>query len=449
LTATQAAEKLGVKLQSLYAYVARGLIRNQVADDGGRARRYSAREVDEFIVRRRGRRDPEAAAARALFRGLPVVESAVSAIDGGRLLYRGRDAVLLAEQASFEQVAALLWSGELPAAIDPWPTAESRHIATPARVAWELTGRAPPLATMQLLAAALAPEDGARFDNDSPAAVVATSKRIITRVVAAVARARQKGPSALASRGPMAARVLAALMVRPDGAPVDGEAVRSVNRALVLSAEHELNASTFAARVAASTGADPYAVVSAATATLGGPKHGGTTDRVEALVREAGTAKRARRTLAAYDARGARVPGFGHPLYPNGDPRAAPLIAAAGVFARGRRSRAAGTRARDLDTLLAIVDAMAEREMPPPTLDVALVATAYALGLSPGGAGLLFAFGRTAGWLAHAIEQYAMQDLIRPRARYIGPFHDGTAAGPSPRTTADFHALASPAMERT
>jgi citrate synthase len=131
-------------------------------------------------------------------------------------------------------------------------------------------------------------------------------------------------------------------------------------------------------------------------AALSGPKHGGMPDRVEAHFRK--------RPPAPVDE---DTPGFGHPLYPDGDPRAPPLLAAA----RAHRSP-------ELDALFAALEA---RRGPAPTLDVGLAATAMALGLAPGLASALFAFGRTAGWIAHAIEQYAMGELIRPRARYVGP----------------------------
>jgi citrate synthase len=233
---------------------------------------------------------------------------------------------------------------------------------------------------------------------------------MIPRLVAALAMA-SRGTTEGAASGPMGARVLAAL-----GGRITEERARAADRALILSAEHELNASTFAARVAASTGADPYSVLGAALATLSGPKHGGATERVEALVRESGSPGRAVRDLGRRLARGEVVPGFGHPLYPHGDPRVAPLLAAA------RASQAPTRRAADARrTLFALVDAMAARDRPPPTLDVALVATAGSLGLAPGGAALLFACGRAAGWIAHALEQYEMDELIRPRARYVGP----------------------------
>jgi len=190
------------------------------------------------------------------------------------------------------------------------------------------------------------------------------------------------------------------------------DAERALDRTLVLCADHELNPSTFAARVAASTGADLYACVSAALAALSGPLHGGACDRVETLVAEAGPAARAGKALDERLRRGDAVPGFGHPLYPRGDPRARLLL---------RTAQALRSRSPELKTLLAIVDAMSGRGREAPTLDAGLVAVAAALGLPRGAAVGLFAVGRTAGWIAHALEQQAAGFVLRPRARYVGP----------------------------
>jgi len=379
LTSRQAAERLGVKLETLYAYVARGLLRGVTKNGAGpQGRRYAEHELEGFLSRRRWSRR--------------VVTSAVSSTDGGRLLYRGHDAVALAERASFEQVASLLWTGEVGRG-EEWPEVAEEPIEAAVRAAKTVRG-APPLVAVQILVAALAVADETRTAIDAQS-VRTTATRLITRLVAAFAAVRGT-PIAASARGPMAARVLSALGGRPGTA-----SNRITGRALVLSAEHELNASTFAARVAASTEADPYAVVGAGVATLSGPKHGGMTDRVDAIFRAPSSPEE-------------EVPlGFGHPLYPDGDPRAPPLLAAA----RGAVER----RSRALEALCARVDAMAARGRPAPTIDVGLVATSLALGLEPGLASVLFAFGRTAGWVAHAIEQYGTGELIRPRARYVGP----------------------------
>jgi citrate synthase len=169
--------------------------------------------------------------------------------------------------------------------------------------------------------------------------------------------------------------------------------------------------SAFAARLAASAECDLYACFSAAVAVLSGRRHGGATELVEALVREVGTADRARRVLGERARRGEIVPGFGHRLYPDSDPRAEHLLELA---------REHGQRGSDAGVLFAIVDAMRALGREPPTLDVGLVAVGLALGLPRRAPAALFAMGRMAGWVAHVLEQRKDGHLLRPRARYVG-----------------------------
>jgi citrate synthase len=184
-----------------------------------------------------------------------------------------------------------------------------------------------------------------------------------------------------------------------------------LDRALVLCADHELNVSTFTARVTASSGADLYACVSAALAALSGPRHGGACDRIEALLQEVGRPERARTVVHERLRRGESVPGFGHRLYPEGDPRTPPLLEAAYTF----RPEPVGVR-----VLRAVEETMREAGHPAPTVDFGLVALASALELPAGAAAALFAVGRAAGWVAHVLEQREQGHVLRPRARYVG-----------------------------
>lgn len=182
----------------------------------------------------------------------------------------------------------------------------------------------------------------------------------------------------------------------------------AIDAALVLCLDHELNASTFAARIAASTGADLVHCVGAALAVFTGPRHGGASERVEAFLDS--LPARARDHRAAIDkrvSRGEALPGFGHPLYPKGDPRAAPLLALA-------RSFDGHGCAEEIARLVA------ESSGALPNLDFGLVALARALEAPPETATLLFAIGRSAGWVAHVLEQRTSGALLRPRARYVG-----------------------------
>ena len=190
--------------------------------------------------------------------------------------------------------------------------------------------------------------------------------------------------------------------------------LHAIDPALVLSSDHELNASTFCARVAASTGADLYACFSAGLAALSGPRHGGGCDRVEALVAETGTPRRAASVVRARARRGDALPGFGHPLYPAGDPRTRPLLALGRTLVK-KTGGAAAVAAR---TLLALVDAAADLRGEAPTLDLGLVVIALASSMAPGSASAIFGIGRAAGWTAHVIEQRDSTALLRPRARF-------------------------------
>jgi citrate synthase len=182
--------------------------------------------------------------------------------------------------------------------------------------------------------------------------------------------------------------------------PEGAEAIRC---ALVLLADHELNASTFAARVAASTGASPAACLLAALAALSGPRHGGAGEAVMNLADEAardGSDTAVRRWLA-HDR---PLPGFGHPLYPDGDPRAVALMASIDIDDTMKRLERAASAATGLL----------------PNIDFALAALTRSLGLPPDAPFRLFALGRSVGWSAHTVEQATSGSLIRPRARYEG-----------------------------
>ena len=392
VTAAEAAALLGVKRATLYAYASRGALRSRPVA-GSRERRYAREDVARLAARSAARAGHAAVAAGALRWGEPVLDTAVSGIDPERgPLYRGVPAIDLARRGeSFEAVCALLWGTRpAPFSVDRLPRSSG---------AWR-TAR--PLERLALALPAMALEDPARFVT-SEDAELARGRRTILRSVAALAGDPARARAALAERS--VARALAvALGARAGAAP-------AIDRALVVAADHELNVSTFAARVVASTGADLYACLTAALAALGGPAHGGMSDRVEAFLGELRRPEDAARIVRERLARGDPLVGFGHPLYPSGDPRAAFLLEEAERLA---------PRSLTVRKALALRDAVRLVGAGEPALDLGLVAIAAAARLPAGTAIALFAIGRMAGWIAHVREQRTMGQLLRPRARYVG-----------------------------
>jgi citrate synthase len=374
ISAEEALSRLRVRPQTLYAYVSRGRVRAEPDPVEPRRSRYRASDVAALTERKaRGRKAADVAIA-AIAWGEPVLASAITTVQGGRLYYRGQDAARLSDSATLEEVARLLRGGVgLPPdegqSAPAGPTAQSRAFAAFA------------------LRAAVDPPAQGR----SPAALASEAARLLDLMAAAVA-----GPEGQVQREEEAGAIHERLG-RAWRAPRDQwDAIR---RALVLLADHELNASTFAARVTASTGASLAAAVLAGLCALSGPRHGGMAARVEAFAAEAARCGW-RRALRGGEA----APGFGHGLYPDGDPRAAALLGAIEVptvlvSLRAEIEAATGQRAN---------------------VDFALVALRQSLGLPDEAPLALFALARTAGWLAHAIEQITTGALIRPRARYVG-----------------------------
>ncbi len=396
LTAAEAAAQLGVRLPTLYASVSRGLVRSEAPGGMRRARRYNREDIEKLKERKEQKRNPARAAEKALHWGAPVLESALTLIAEGKLYYRGHDVLELATTRAFEAVAGLLWTGELSDEIfgraPNLDTARYRQVLK----------RAPEVSRVEAFHLALslaAGDDPAAYDL-RPVAVAQTGVRLLQILTWMAAGQKTTVRAGIAET------------LQQSWSPQHPGARDLYNAALILCADHELNISAFTARCIASAGATPYAAVIAALSAFQGTKHGGHSKRVEALFQEIGTGSHARRVLANRLKRGEAIPGFGHPLYPEGDPRARMLMQlTAQAFPRSRRVAFAR----------AVADAAFDLLGEYPTIDLSLVVLAQTLGLPEESAMTLFALGRTAGWIAHALEQYQMNQLIRPRARYVGP----------------------------
>ena len=419
--AAEAARRLGIKQATLYSYVSRGVLTRRRAvgaggtsgegSDGsgrgggpGKGSLFDPGEVEELARRGRPRRPPGLA-------GL-VIESGVTEIDGGRLWFRGFDALDLARDWDFEDVCELLWLGQPHPSLPP---DAAQWQATPAAVAAGTAAQAAlpagtyPLERLQVIVPALAAADPLRLQFDPPA-VAAAGRAIIAGLVDCLPPAGSSGPGQRADPGAIPGRLWPRLC--PDE-PSPG-LLDALRAALVLLADHELAASTLAARVAASVRADPYAVVATGLGAVGGALHGGASLGAETMLAAAQDAAAAPRVVGELLRRGERVPGFGHFVYRGGDPRAGLLLALV------RSAVPASPRLAVVDAVLA---EMHRRALPEPNIDFALAVLATCAGMIRGAGEVIFAVARAAGWLAHALEEYTASTPLRPRAVYTGPAH--------------------------
>ncbi len=340
----------------------------------------------------------------------PIFVTELTLIDGGRLYYRGLDAVELSRSRTFEAVAEWLWTGRWPTEEMAWPAPPAA--ATAAASVLRSVGRTSlPVEKFMVAVAAAALTDQLRHDL-SPAAVPIAGRGLLATLVESL-------PAVASARSARSARrrdpsISGRLWPRLSPLPITPERKAVLEAALVLSADHELAPSTLAARVAAAFRADPYAVVSTGLGPASGSWRSGSSgapSEVEALLREAQGGDPAGAIGARLQRTGAVVHGFGMPLYPAGDPRGAELLS--------RLAEVEGRRPSHelVERVLSIGEA---RGFPPPNVDMGLGALAYCAEMIPGAGQAIATLGKVAGWLAHAMEEYAQPTRFRTRAAYIG-----------------------------
>ncbi len=398
LTAEEAAARLGVKPATLYAYVSRGQLRRERGPDG--RSRFALPDLDR--LGRQGRRDRAAGAELS-------IESALTAIEDGAIFYRGEDVFRLAVSRSFEEVAEFLWVGEFPEA-RTWES-DRATVEHCTRVQDALPPAALPLDRLRIGVAAAGALDPLRYDTSEPAVAVTGRRLIATLVDSLPALGGAAGRLRVRPASPFSASLAARLWTRLGEAHPPPGGLEALNAALVLLADHDLSVSTLAARMAASIAADPYSVVGVGLSALGAAMQAVASLAAEDLLADVAGVQGASSAIGERLRRGDRLPGFGHRLYPAGDPRAPVLF---------RLLQATWEGDPRLAVVEEVVEATARRGLPAPNIDFMLAALVHLAGMRRGASEAIFGVARSAGWLAHAIEEYGRRASIRPRAIYVG-----------------------------
>ncbi|MFF9818029.1 citrate synthase [Streptomyces sp. NPDC014006] len=396
LTTKEAAELLGVKPETVYAYVSRGQLSSRRVS-GGRGSSFDAAEVEALA--RRNRRESAGGPGPG---GELSVRTRITLIEQDRYYFRGVDATELAARYSYEEIAEWLWTGRLRPGVTF--TAPEASVAAARRAVRSLPEHSGPADRLRVAAIAAAAEDPLRFDL-SEEAVLGTARTLIPTLVAALAPAHRSDRRT----GPLAHRLWAALT----GREPDEASLRVLDAALCLLVDHDLAASTLAVRVAASARAHAYAAVSAGLGVIEGPLHGAASGLAHRLLQEVLDEGNAGPVIAEELRAGRRIPGLGHRLYPGEDPRARALFA---LLAQVPQAEPALAAARD------IVATTARHAPLHANVDLALAVFTVSHGMPPTAGETIFAVARTAGWIAHALEEYAERPLrMRPSGQYVGP----------------------------
>ncbi|MFJ6081585.1 citrate synthase [Streptomyces sp. NPDC092369] len=396
LTTKEAAEVLGVKSETVYAYVSRGQLSSRRVP-GGRGSTFDAKEVETLA--RRNRRESAGSSGSG---GELSVRTRITLIETDRYYFRGVDATLMATRHSYEEVAEWLWTGRLRPGVEF--TAPDASVAVARRAVDALPEHAGPTDRLRVAAIAAATADPLRFDL-SEDAVLGTARTLIPTLVTALPPARRGHRD----KGPLADR----LWARLSGRDPDEASLRALDTALALLVDHDLAASTLAVRVAASARAHAYAAVSAGLGVLEGPLHGAASGLAHRLLLDVLDQGDAAPVIADELRAGRRIPGLGHRLYPGEDPRARVLFDLLEDIPKAAPALAA---ARDIVTVTA-------RHTPlHANVDLALAVLTASAGMPATAGETIFAVARTAGWIAHALEEYGERPLrMRPSGHYVGP----------------------------
>lgn len=406
LSAAETTELLGVKMQTLYAYVSRGLIRS-FPGKGTRAKVYAREDVERIHLRTKAQSGQEAVAASAMNLGHPIVPTSITEITPQGPSYRGRMAVELAQSgATFEQVAELLWTGLWHDTDLLWraPPITPRDKALLRSIPQE-DARHQLIEILSLVTMQLAIGRGSLKDRLRSGRPLDAARGVIHGLIGCFGFLGPAGQYEEAKSGSSVAHSLLVSM----GRPVRDDDLRLLNAVLVLLADHELSPGTFAARIAASAGTPVHSCIAAAVAASSGTEIARRYEWLDEFQKSCRSKPALIAKAEEVLASGQKLPGFDHPLYPAGDPRATVLI---------EQVRHRSSRPPVVNHALALVEHLRDAYGMQPRHELAVVLACKSMELPTGSPTAIFVLARTAGWVAHILEQRRSNTMIRPRAKY-------------------------------
>ncbi|WP_347565332.1 citrate/2-methylcitrate synthase [Bordetella petrii] len=415
IDAAEAMALLDVRQQTLYAYVSRGWIRS-IAQPGQKTKLYSRDDVERVRKRSAARAGHGAVAASAMNWGEPIFPTSITEITPRGPRYRGLLACdLVRDGISFEAVAELLWTARLPAHSPAWPVQRpSRELLVLAQAMSESRPRSNVLEVLAAVVLMQGMNRGATAERLAGDSTLCNAREIVQAMVACCGFLGPQHAYRPMRRGETVVQAL----LHSLGVAATLENAEALRALLILMADHELPPGTFNARVVASAGGSLHSCVASALCATSGLQVGRMYERVQDFLGHGRTRPELIRRAWKLHAQGLGVPGFHHPLYPDGDPRAAQLLDIV-------RRRAL---TRELRAIFRFLEDMQATAGLHPRQELALVVLSRAMDLPRQAAAALFALSRLAGWVAHVREQHAEGTMLRPRAKFTSTGQQGPQA---------------------
>lgn len=386
LSTDEAAEMLGVKPETIYTYVSRGRLES-IRKPGAVASWFRQEDIERLALSRYARKAVPAPQP-------PGIETAITDIDGNTYRYRGHEPQTLVRSHTYEQVAELLWTGHIPDERH-WPTAGSNPTPLP-----DLDPEALPLDRLRVAISILAAADHLRFGRP-PEALVVTARQLISDMVETL------GPLGDVD---LSDTLAGCLWTRLSPSSPSSEQLAALDAALIMIADHSVAPTTLAARIAASYGADLYGCVETGLAVLAGAWHGGRALSAESMLESIERVGDAEVVVGELYRTGG-IPCLGQPRYIGSDPRTNVILE---VVEAAMPDNPASRAFEDVRRITR------ERALPGPSVELALATLSRAFGFTKGASEAIFAIGRTAGWIAHAMEVYGRPDAGPPDFTYVG-----------------------------